>query len=169
MENNLKQIAIEKLSSPPTEASLLTLISWLDLACATASPASFQKQLLTRAIAAAGYELVKKKNFPADHPVIATIKAAEAYLLAPTDETFAGYFSAATNSYPFGAGEGCYAIRELGYPGCEPGSGCMSGAGSLYNIAHATGFEVVWQSITSELIPWLQDGTDPIALRKLTQ
>jgi hypothetical protein len=114
---------------------------------------------------AAGYELVKKQNFPATHPVVKTIKAAEAYLLEPSEALFDHYFMAATASYPFGSGEGCYAVGELGYPGCEPGSGCISGAGSLYSMAAELGAIVVMQSIARELIPWLQDEIDPVASR----
>ena len=32
-------------------------------------------------------------------------------------------------------------------------------------MAVGVGFEVVWESITKELIPWLQGDGDPVALR----
>jgi hypothetical protein len=155
MESTLKQIALEKLLSPPCEESLLNWINWLDLESAMASPESVQVQILTRSVVATGYELVKKQNFPATHPVVKTIKAAEVYILEPSQDLFDNYFMAASDSYPFGSGEGCYAVDELGYPGCEPGSGCMSGAGSLYNMAGVLGPAIVMQSIARELIPWL--------------
>ena len=165
MENPLKQIALQKLAAPPSKQSLLDLLSWLDLECATASAETFQKQLLTRSIVAAGYELATKQAFPAIHPVRKTLEAAELYCLEPTEEHFDRYFEAASASYPFGSGEGCYAIADLGYSGCEPGSGCMSGAGSLYSLATELGAEVVGQLIAQELILWLQGEADPVARR----
>jgi len=167
MEKTLKQVALEKLLSLPSKETLLDLINWLDLESATASPDSIQMQILTRSIVAAGYELVKNKNFPITHPVVKTIKAAESYILEPSEDLFNIYFTAASASYPFGSGEGCYAIEELGYSGCELGSGCISGAGSLYNIAIELGVAVVMQNIAKELIPWLRDEVDPVALRTM--
>lgn len=165
MEADIKQVALEKLLSLPSMASLLEYIRWLDLECASASPEALQKQILTRSIVAAGRVLVAKQAFPTSHPVVATIQAAERYCLEPTEERFDSYFKAATASYPFGAGEGCYAVSELGYAGCEAGSGCISGAGSLYQIAAFVGVEVAVQQIAQELIPWLRGEADLIALR----
>lgn len=165
MDNTLKQIALERLSPLPSKESLLDFIHWLDLECAQAAPESLQQQILTRSIIAAGYALAEKQGFPNDHPVVRTIQAAEAYCLAPTEDRFDRYFEAATASYPFGSGEGCYVIDELGYAGCEPGSGCVSGAGSLYQVAAELGVEVVRQAIAQELIPWLQGEDDPVASR----
>jgi hypothetical protein len=162
MVNSLKQTALEKLSSPPSRESLLDWINWLDLECARASLESLQQQILARSIVAVGYEFVERQIFPINHP---TIKAAEAYILEPTEDHFDSYFAAATDSYPFGSGDGCYAIDELGYSRCEPGSGCVSGAGSLASFAAVLGADVVMQVIAKELIPWLQGEIDPVALR----
>jgi hypothetical protein len=154
-----QQLVIEKLLAPPSKESLLDFISWLDLECAGTGVETFPWQILTRSIVAAGHELVKKQQFAPGHPVVATLRAAEAFCLTPGPDPFALYFKAATASYPFGSGEGCYAIKECGYEGCQPGSGCPSGAGSLYFIASAVGVEVAWQAIATELIPWLQAGS----------
>ncbi|NBD36857.1 MAG: hypothetical protein GVY30_12785 [Chloroflexi bacterium] len=122
------------------------------------------QQILARAIIAAGYGLMEKRFLPT---VQVTIEAAEAYVLAPTDEHFERYVIAATNSYPFGSGEGCYAIAELGYEGCALGSGCGSGAGSLGSFAAELGDAVVMELIAAELIPWLREEGDPVASRVL--
>ena len=165
MTSALKQIALEKLAAPASKDALLDLIRWLDLECAGAAPESLPQQILTRAIVAAGFALAEKKNFPATAPVMRTINAAEQYCLEPTEPTFDCYFEAATASYPFGAGDGCYAIDELGYASCEPGSGCTSGAGSLYQMALDLSVDAVWQALTLELVPWLRGGVDPVLLR----
>jgi hypothetical protein len=57
---------------------------------------------LTRAVVRAGRVLAEHEGFDADHPVRATIAAAEAYLAAPAEATYAAYLAAATRSYPFG-------------------------------------------------------------------
>ncbi|NMB55396.1 MAG: hypothetical protein GYA15_11900 [Leptolinea sp.] len=160
-----KQLVMEKLLAPPSKESLLNFISWLDLECVGAGVEAVPWQILTRSIVAAGRALVKKQHFASGHPVVLTLQAAEAYCQTPVPDQFALYFKAATRSYPFGSGEGCYAINECGFPGCQPGSGCPSGAGSLYSIARVVGSEVVWQAITAELIPWLKEG-DEKQLRK---
>jgi hypothetical protein len=165
MTSALKQIALEKLAAPASKDALLDLIRWLDLECAGAAPESLPQQILTRAIVAAGFALAQKRNFPATAPAMRTIDAAAQYCLAPTEHYFDCYFEAATASYPFGAGDGCYAIDELGYASCEPGSGCRSGAGSLYQMALDLSVDAVWQALTLELIPWLQGGVDPVQLR----
>lgn len=158
MGPTLQQKAVEKLSLPPSATVLLEFIRWLDLECAGAACTSLQEQILVRAVVATGHALVQQRAFPPGHPVFKTVAAAEAYLLDPTEERFEGYFEAATASYPFGSGEGCYAVSEIGRSGCEPGSGCVSGAGSLYSVAQEIGIEAALQSLAQELIPWLRGG-----------
>ena len=156
-------IALTKLMSPPSMESLLDLVRWLDLECAEAEPESLQLQILARSIIAAGREFAKRRMFPADHPIVKTIHAAEAYVLDPAQDRLDSYYAAATASYPYGSGEGCYAVAELGYPGCQPGSGCASGAGSLYSLAHDLGVDDLWRGIAKDLVPWLQGESDPVA------
>ncbi|MCE7987549.1 MAG: hypothetical protein DYG89_40820 [Caldilinea sp. CFX5] len=131
---------------------MLALISWLDLEYTNGSRVSFAQQLLARAVVAVGYRLYEKDNA---RTIALTIAAAERFALAPTAENFASYQAAATNSYPFGAGDGCYAIAETGYPGCEVGSGCRSGSGCLY----LSGMDEIFviEAIRKELLPWLQE------------
>ena len=152
MTSSPKQRAIEFLSITPSKEALLTLISWLDLEYTNDSLVSFPQQLLARAVVAVGYHLYAKDNA---RTIALTIEAAERFALAPTAENFASYQTAATNSYPFGAGDGCYAIAETGYPGCAVGSGCRSGSGCLY----LAGLDeiIVLAAIREELLPWLQE------------
>lgn len=89
-----------------------------------------------------------------------TIQGAEQFALAPTTGNFAAYQSAATNSYPFGPGNGCYALAATGYAGCELGSGCRSGSGCLYLVE--LGELVVMATIAKDLLPWLEGKDDPI-------
>lgn len=161
METVIKQIAIEKLSSAPSQELLFELIRWLDLACSEESLDSLPMQILTRSVIAAGRGLVKKRAYPGNHPVVKTLQAAEAYNLLPTEVTFDRYFYAATNSYPFGTGDGCYVVNELGYAGCELGSGCTSGAGTLDQIAYEVGAEEVMRLIAEAVVPWLKGEGDP--------
>ncbi len=152
-----KQQAIELLSATPSKEALLTLISWLDVACAEAPLTSLPRQILARAVVAVGYVLYEKFGY---ETIAQTIQAAEGFALAPTLDNFAAYQNAATNSYPFGPGDGCYAIAATGYAGCEPGSGCRSGAGCLYLVE--LGEIVVMETVAKDLLPWLQREDDPI-------
>jgi hypothetical protein len=164
--SSYKILLLEKLLVPPSKESLLRFISWIDLECAGAGLDEFPWQILTRSIIAAGHELVIKQHIAPSHPVMNTLRAAEAYCHTPQPDYFAQYFEAATASYPFGSGEGCYAIVECGYSGCQPGSGCPSGAGSLYSIADEVGIEEIWQAITTEIFSWLEEERVTIALSK---
>jgi hypothetical protein len=130
--------------------ALRDLVRWLDRTVGW-EPASVRRQALTRAIAAAGRVLVAHSGFSAGHPVVATVAAADAYVRHLTEETADAYFAAATRSYPYGAGEGCYALR--GGDDCEPDSGCRTGAGSLYQVAVAVGASAVIAAIKRELGP----------------
>lgn len=157
MPSSQKQQAIELLSATPSKESLLALISWLDLACAEAPLTSLPQQILARAVIALGYVLYDKLGYAT---IAQTIQAAEQFALTPTLDNFAAYQSAATNSYPFGPGDGCYAIALTGYIGCEPGSGCRSGAGCLYIVE--LGEIAVMATIAKNLLPWLQSEDDSI-------
>jgi hypothetical protein len=120
---------------------LRRLVFWFDTADNEwATPA------LTRAVARAGRVLVAHQGFGPEHPVTATVAAAEAYLAAPRTQTYAAYVAAATRSYPYGAGEGCH--RVDGAADCSPGSGCVTGAGTLDRIAAVVGAGAVLAAIS---------------------
>ncbi|MEE3717350.1 hypothetical protein V2H45_11370 [Tumidithrix elongata RA019] len=147
----------------PSQEALHEFIRWLDLVCSEEPLDSLPRQILTRGVIAAGKELIEKRAYLSNHPVAKTLQAAEAYCLAPTEATSDRYFRAATNSYPFGTGEGCYAVKELGYAGCEPGSGCTSGAGTLDQIAYEVGAAEVMRLIAKEIVPWLKGESESSA------
>src|SRR5437762_14214591 len=120
--------------------SLRRLIGWFDV-----TDGEWATMALTRAVARAGRLLVAGQGFGPAHPVAATIAAADAYLEHPSEETYMAYVAAATRSYPYGAGDGCYRID--GAENCRPGSGCRSGAGTLDQIAAVVGARAVREAI----------------------
>jgi hypothetical protein len=118
-------------------------------------PHGVEAQILARAVVSAGRPLAEHAVTPARaarSAVAATLVAAEAYVQAPGDDTYDAYFKFATNSYPYGTGEGHYGIGEE----CEPGSGCYTGAGTLYFVGREVGFGVVIEALQAELVPWLR-------------
>jgi len=119
---------------------LRRLIGWFDT-----SDNEWVTRALTRAVVRAGRVLVAHQGFGPEHPVWVTISAADAFLEQPCGESYAAYVAAASRSYPFGAGEGCYRVH--GAEDCGPGSGCRSGAGTLYQIASVVGARAVLEAI----------------------
>jgi hypothetical protein len=120
--------------------SLRRLIFWFDTI-----DNQWTTRALTRAVARAGRLLLAHQDFGPEHPVAATITAAEAYLAHPSERAYLAYVAAATRSYPYGAGEGCY--RVDGVETCGPGSGCGTGAGTLDQIAAVVGAGAVREAI----------------------
>ena len=94
---------------------------------------------LARMTESAGRLLFEHQGWDQAHPVARTLVAADAFVADPTDDTYSDYVRAATMSYPFGAGDGCFRLPE--FDGCDPGSGCTTGAGTLWSIGHTIGFE----------------------------
>lgn len=163
MSDLIRQTAVEKLSAPPSKKGLLEFISWIDREWVRGfSAVGMPQQILARAVIAVGYELAKQEVPPT---VRATLHAAEAYVLDPSEERYADYTKLATASYPFGSGDGCYAISEIGIEGCQPGSGCISGAGSLLSMSIDMGEDDLMQLIAAEVVPWLRGEGDPVAWR----
>ena len=68
-------------------------------------------------------------------PVERTLSAASAYLQEPGEQSWSDFVKTSTSSYPFGPGDGCFGIEELGHGSCGPGSGCRSGIGFLYFVS----------------------------------
>lgn len=137
--------SVEQLLSPelPAREFVLELVRWLDLRMA-AVPEGVEREILARALAAGPL-------LPPMPTVDQTLEAARVFLADPTDARYAALQLAATSSYPFGPGDGCFSIDELGYTGCEPGSGCRSGAGGLVSIAETVGYDRVADTIRDAL------------------
>ncbi|GAB4122127.1 MAG: hypothetical protein Fur005_16870 [Roseiflexaceae bacterium] len=109
---------------------------------------------------ATGYLLRQQGDLPT---ITATIVAAELFVRKPSVEHYTAYQHAATNSYLFGSGDGCYAIEATGYQGCQPGSGCISGSGRLLSLELDA--VAVMQAVVKELLPWLRGEDDPVDRR----
>jgi hypothetical protein len=137
------------------ERQLRTLVTTIDLAVAREPEHGLAVQALARAVAAVGRPLLARHpDGPQSPRISATLAAAEAYARDPDDRTELALYECATDSYPFGPGEGHYGTTER--DGCEPGSGCRSGAGTLLFAARETGFAAAIQALTAELAPWLR-------------
>ena len=156
MERTQKEEVINILSRKPSKESLLELISWLDLGSISYSVVL---QILARSHVAMGYALSNTVESP--------IKEAEVFAMNPTEANSRAYVTASTNTYPSGPGDGCYAIPETGFPGCEPGSGCRTGSGFLYFYHQTLESEglITMEVIARELLPWLHGEFDPLAKR----
>lgn len=139
------------------ERQLRALVTAIDLAVAAEPDHGLATQALARAVAAVGRPLLARHpDGPQFIRISATLAAAEAYARDPGDETEMALYQRATDSYPFGPGEGHYGTTER--DGCEPGSGCRSGAGTLLFAARETGYAIAFQALAAELTPWLSTG-----------
>ena len=137
------------------ERQLRVLVTAIDLAVAREPEHGLAAQALARAVAAVGRPLLAHRpGGPQTARLSATLAAAGAYARDPGDRTELALYECATDSYPFGPGEGHYGTTEPA--GCEPGSGCRSGAGTLLFAARETGYAVAVQALTAELTPWLR-------------
>ena len=126
------------------------LVRWLDLQMA-AEPEGLGREMLVWAFVAAG-PLV-----PSMATVDRTLEAAHSFVVEPTNTHYGALMEAATNSYPFGPGDGCYGVSNLGYAGCEPGSGCRSGAGCLVSLAEVIGYDRTTEAVRGALRSHLDD------------
>ncbi len=109
---------------------------------------SFILQLITKSIIEVGKVFLEKRR-ELDN-VRNTIEAAEHYLMNPTATNYDFYSSVATNSYPFGDGEGCHSLYS---DDCKPGTGCESGSGSLKGMFED---QKVLSILSKEVIPWIK-------------
>lgn len=166
--------AMDSTSQPVTAAALLAIIENpgagseqqvrllvqaldLDIAAAIATDPrhGIAEQALARAVAAIGRPLLAHcdDGLRASR-VRATLAAAGAYARDPSDETGLALAVCATASYPYGPGDGCLAITDMDH--CGPGSGCISGAGTLHATAWEIGFGEAMRVLAAELAPWLR-------------
>ena len=73
---------------------------------------------------------------------------------------FGAFAAAVTDSYPFGPGDGCFGMAKTGYAGCELGSGCRSGSGSIAYVAEQVRYELVTRRVREEVEAWLHAKLD---------
>lgn len=123
------------------------------------------QQIITRCVIAMGFcvldqislDIVQSQNLKK------TIEAGIEYVIYPNASNYDRYFHCATNSFPFGAGEGCHSIRENSAESadsCTVGSGCNSGSGCL--IIYGIDNVVIYKAICADLVPWLKENIDPV-------
>lgn len=151
----LRRMLVVGLPAGQAVCVLRCLVSWLDRTVPP-EPGSVQVQALTRMIAAAGRLLLAGLPGLAGEGVSRTVVAAEAYASEPGEDSFVAYFEAATGSYPYGAGDGCLSMDSGA--GCGPGTGCRTGAGTLWQIAATVGAGAVLDAVTRAVVPWLPGG-----------
>lgn len=106
-------------------------------------------QTLSRAVIALGSPFLQRISL---RQIALTLEAARAYADSPDDKTKQAYLERATNSYPYGPGDGHLGLDDRG---CEPGSGCPSGAGTLRYIANELGGDTALHALAAALSPWL--------------
>ncbi|MCB9566098.1 MAG: hypothetical protein H6710_02585 [Myxococcales bacterium] len=139
----------------PAPELLLQLVRDLDLAWRAGDSAThrFIDEALARMLVA-GAPLFLAAYPRARERASATLQAAEQFIAEPSDENHAAFFRAATDSYPFGPGDGCFAVPELGSHG-TPGAGCAGGVGSIAYLAPASESARLLAALRRELGPWL--------------
>lgn len=159
----IKAEILHYISAAPTEESLRSLVSWLDIRCQESeNDTSVYHQVFARALAELGYNIIEKQGMM--KTVAATIRSAENYAVTPTEAAWDSLFFDATLSYPFGPGEGCYSIypAESEKP-CRTGSGCRSGSGCLMCMGIPS--ETVMTLIYKAVYPWITGTDDPVISR----
>lgn len=143
----------------PDRDTLLELVRLLDLALreATAKRDDATLAFIDEAVArmvVAGAPFYLDAYPRARTRATATLQAAERFVAAPSESTRAAYTRAATSSYPFGPGDGCFAVPELGDHG-TPGAGCAGGVGCVAYLAPATAATQLVLALRRALGPWL--------------
>jgi hypothetical protein len=139
----------------PANETLHRLVAVLDAAAANegATPeVSAVLPVIVRALVATGAALPDIDSAAMSN-VRLTLARGEAYLDAPSESTYSAYEDAATRSYPFGQGDGCYQLP--GAKDCDVGSGCRSGAGSIAQVALSVGEDRALELVRGALAPYL--------------
>jgi hypothetical protein len=142
---------------------LLALIRTVDLAYGRLiyQPDADQEALLGAVLAHATVAiapLLTTAGYAWDGLVEATARAAGAYIKSPTEVHWTAFMEASTNSYPFGPGDGCLAVDELGGHG-TPGAG-DHGAGFIWFsaiIGPEIGPERVYHALLNEMDGFLAE------------
>lgn len=144
--------------------NLSNLVQWMDeIYHEDKSFNGLPQQIITRAIIAVGYLLLDEGKLDDEQflNIKKTINSASEFVLFPSVKNADQYFRDATNSYPFGLGEGCYSVNELGKnKSCGKGTGCQSGAGSL--MCTDKNSDLILKVINENLLPWISGEKDAV-------
>lgn len=155
MKNRKEPLTLKSLSkeglSKLSSGSLLPFIEWLDLTYV--ENYSTSSQVLREFMARLTLALGRASEVEEGSRMECTLSAASAYLLEPSESAWSEFFRACSGSYPFGPGEGCYGIEELGHGRCGLGSGCRSGAGFLSSGGQDRGRAL--EEVRNTLLDWV--------------
>lgn len=152
----LRDTLIELLEAPePDRKTVLAMVRALDLAWRADRPGvrDFIEQAVCRMVIAGAplyFEAWPRARPAAEE----TLRAARAFVATPGEDEQDALFRAATNSFPFGPGDGCFAVSDLGTHG-TPGAGCVGGVGCIDCLAparEAPRLVAAWQAA---VLPWL--------------
>lgn len=149
--------AITILRTEPSRDTLLAWVRHLDWHCGSDTDLwSIPRQLVAQSTLALGNLLLESiaQGTPMEERINTTMMALRSLVDASSEEKHSAYFRAATASYPFGAGEGCFAISELGVEQCGRGSGCRSGAGTL--LCFPVDEPKLMSEIARDILPYLE-------------
>lgn len=127
--DQLREESLKHLSGE----SLLPFIEWWDLFFLEHRDSC--KSLLREGVVRMTLGLEEILVVKPDTPVQRTLKAAADYLQDQGEPRWSDFVKSSTMSYPFGPGDGCFGIKELGHGPCGPGSGCRSGIGFLFSVS----------------------------------
>lgn len=136
-------------TTPPQR--LLHVVRMLDLALIAADAVGDEGSLAHQAVARAVIALAPL--VPASHRIASTAAAALDYATAPNGDAWSALVAAATDSYPFGPGDGCLAVDELGGHGA-PGAG-DGGSGFVWLVAQQCGAESVCVALHDAIATWV--------------
>ena len=131
-DHDFYQQAKSHLEVEPSRAALIQFASWLDKTWVKdGHPYPVSPHLLSIAQAVECLGLFRETLGENPDTIKRTMAAAQRYRTSPSEQSYRAYIQAASNSYPFGPGEGSHHIYDLGFETCQPGCGCRSGAGCL--------------------------------------
>jgi hypothetical protein len=149
---------LRRLDDPSTAPAqrLLDVVRMLDLALVAADAVGDDVSWAHQAVARAVIALAPL--VPASDPIASTTAAALDYATAPSSDAWSALVAAATDSYPFGPGDGCLAVDELGGHGVA-GAGDR-GPGFVWSVAQECGVDSVCVLLRDAIATWVEESAD---------